>query len=54
MNQQDYEMNELERQLEQAESEEERRALLRDMRDLERAGGDRERWEDEGREKGYF
>jgi hypothetical protein len=47
------EIEKLEEQLAATDDPEERRAIRRDMRDIEREVGDYERWEDEGRERGW-
>lgn len=53
MSQLDREIESLEQQIEEAETEEDRRELRRMLGDIYREESDRERWEEEGRERGW-
>jgi hypothetical protein len=47
------ELDLLERDLEDAESEQDRKAIIREMREIERDAAEEEQWREEGRERGW-
>lgn len=49
----DREIEQLERDLEETDDPEERAAIIRALRDIAHEESERERWEDEGRERGW-
>ena len=49
----DREIDRLEQEMEYAETEEERRAIREELTDIAREAVERERWEDEGYDRGW-
>jgi uncharacterized coiled-coil DUF342 family protein len=55
MDPRDREIEALERELEDGDlTPSERRDIMRELRDIERDFGDEERWQDEGRDRGWL
>jgi len=49
----DREIDRLEQEMEYAETEEERRAIREELKDIAREAAEREQWEDEGYNRGW-